>query len=72
MDVVHRKVTVQRGDAEDILDYDLLIGSDGVRSRVREAMNSQLPPGAAGGFLTFLGPFLKTSSSRNIALIYLM
>eukprot|EP00913_Durusdinium_trenchii_P024204 g22724.t2 len=32
-------------DVEESLDYDLLIGSDGVRSRVREAMNSQLPPG---------------------------
>ena len=39
---------------EEILDYDLLVGSDGVRSRVREAMNSQLPPGGVdsrmGGF----------------------
>lgn len=33
---------------EEILEYDLLVGSDGVRSRVREAMNSQLPPGKAG------------------------
>ena len=32
---------------EEILEYDLLVGSDGVRSRVREAMNSQLPPGKA-------------------------
>lgn len=50
VDVVHRTLTVVRGVGtpnckEEILDYDLLVGSDGVRSRVREAMNSQLPPG---------------------------
>lgn len=46
VDVVHRHVTVRRGSGEEeLLDYDLLVGSDGVRSRVREAMNSQLPPG---------------------------
>lgn len=46
VDVVHRTVTVRRGSGEEeILEYDLLVGSDGVRSRVREAMNSQLPPG---------------------------
>ncbi|CAJ1451382.1 unnamed protein product, partial [Effrenium voratum] len=50
VDVVHRTVTVIRDFGtpqckEEVLDYDLLIGCDGVRSRVREAMNSQLPPG---------------------------
>lgn len=50
VDVVHRRIIVVRNQGtpdckEESLDYDLLIGSDGVRSRVREAMNSQLPPG---------------------------
>lgn len=51
VDVVHRSVTVRRQcqsggtEQEEQIEYDLLIGSDGVRSRVREAMNSQLPPG---------------------------
>eukprot|EP00443_Scrippsiella_acuminata_P001257 CAMPEP_0115324580 /NCGR_PEP_ID=MMETSP0270-20121206/82553_1 /TAXON_ID=71861 /ORGANISM="Scrippsiella trochoidea, Strain CCMP3099" /LENGTH=942 /DNA_ID=CAMNT_0002744705 /DNA_START=40 /DNA_END=2869 /DNA_ORIENTATION=+ len=30
---------------QESLSYDVLIGADGVRSRVREAMSSQLPPG---------------------------
>ena len=38
-----------RQEEEELIEYDLLIGSDGVRSRVREAMNSQLPPGPTEG-----------------------
>jgi len=52
VDLVGRTVRIEHRDEqgqashEELLEYDLLLGSDGVRSRVREAMNSQLPRGS--------------------------
>ncbi|CAE7471226.1 kmo [Symbiodinium necroappetens] len=75
VDVVHRTVTVLRGvgsthQEEELIEYDLLIGSDGVRSRVREAMNSQLPPGQtakAAWFACHVGSsFLPTKSGIEV------
>mmetsp|Transcript_57664 Transcript_57664/g.137172 ORF Transcript_57664/g.137172 Transcript_57664/m.137172 type:complete len:920 (+) Transcript_57664:114-2873(+) len=49
VDLAAHTVTVQprdEGSHAETLQYDMLIGADGVRSRVREAMSSQLPQGS--------------------------
>lgn len=45
VDVAQRRIAVVGQGGEALRGYDLLVGSDGVRSRVRAAMGSQLPPG---------------------------